>query len=208
MCSSGCPQVPYKKSVSVHPVHGTPERAFYRARKFSTSAPSGHGCPRQNIRAATLQKCGSENFLRFSLCQRCREIWREIFRATFSRVSVCDGKIHQNFTSKTVWKTENFTQISLCRCTALKNRGKKVYTTTAGPLFSRSVARPRAHRAKKAMVSTIFLGKQGKRVYTIGPERRAYTIEPQTREKKKRRVSTVVVYTLFFPAKCLFFQDF
>ena len=29
------------------------------------------------IRAATLQKCGSESFLRF-LCQRCREIWREI----------------------------------------------------------------------------------------------------------------------------------
>ena len=43
----------------------------------------------------------------------------EIFRATFSRVSVCDGKFHQNFTSKTVWKTENFTQISLCRGAAL-----------------------------------------------------------------------------------------
>ena len=49
------------------------------------------------------------------------------------------------------------------------------------------------------MVYTIFLGKQGERVYTIGPERRVYTIEPQTRKKKKRRVSTVVVYTFFFP---------
>ena len=49
------------------------------------------------------------------------------------------------------------------------------------------------------MVYTIFLGKQGKRVYTIGPERRVYTIEPQTRKKKKLRVSTVVVYTFFFP---------
>ena len=78
-------------------------------------------------------------------------------------------------------------------------RKKRVYTTTAGPLFSRSVARPRGHRAKKAMVYTMFLGKQGKRVYTIGPERRVYTIEPQTRKKKKRRVSTVVVYTFFFP---------
>ena len=28
-------------------------------------------------------------------------------------------------------------------------QGKKVHTTTAGPLFSRSVARPRGHRAKK-----------------------------------------------------------
>ena len=70
---------------------------------------------------------------------------------------------------------------------------KRVYTTTAGPLFSRSVTRPRGHRAKKAMVYAIFLGKQGKRVYTTGPERRVYTIEPQTRKKKKRRVSTVVV---------------
>ena len=50
------------------------------------------------------------------------------------------------------------------------------------------------------MVYTIFLGKQGKRVYTIGPEGRVYTIEPQTQKKKKRRVSTVVVYTFFFLA--------
>ena len=64
-------------------------------------------------------------------------------------------------------------------------REKRVYTTTAGPLFSPSVARPRGHRAKEAMVYPIFLGNQGKRVYTIGPERRVYTIEPQTRKKKK-----------------------
>ena len=76
---------------------------------------------------------------------------------------------------------------------------KRVYTTTVGPLFSRSVARPQGHRPKNAMVYAIFLGKQGKRVYTIGLERRVYTIEPQTRKKKKRRVSTVVVYTFFFP---------
>ena len=72
------------------------------------------------FRAAALQKCGSENFLSVFLCQRCHEIWREIFRATFSRVWVCDGKFHQNFTSKTVWKTENFAQISLCWGTALR----------------------------------------------------------------------------------------
>ena len=35
------------------------------------------------------------------------------------------------------------------------------------PLLSRSVARPRGHRAKRAMVYTISLGKQGKRVYAI-----------------------------------------
>ena len=82
-------------------------------------------------------------------------------------------------------------------------REKRVYTTTMRPLFSRSVARPRGHRAKKTMVYTIFLGKQGERVYSIGPERRVYTIEPQTRKKKKRRVSTVVVHTFFFPVCCL-----
>ena len=49
------------------------------------------------------------------------------------------------------------------------------------------------------MVYTIFLGKQGKRVCTMGPERRVYTTEPQTQKKKERRVSTVVVYTFLFP---------
>ena len=88
--------------------------------------------------------------------------------------------------------------IKCCVCEGYIIRGKRVYTTTVAPLFSQSVARPRGHRAKKAMVHTIFLGKQGKRVYTIGPERRVYTIEPQTRKKKKGRVSTVVVYTFFF----------
>ena len=82
----------------------------------------------------------------------------------------------------------------------LSREKKRVYTTTVAPPLSWSVARPRGHRAKKAMVYTIFLGKQGKRVYTIGPERRVYTIEPQTLKREKRRVSTVVVYTFFFPA--------
>ena len=84
---------------------------------------------------------------------------------------------------------------------------KRVYTTIVRPLFSRSVARPRGHRAKKAMVYTSFLEKEGKRVYTIGPERRVYTIEPQTRKKKKRRVSTVVVYTFFFLFCAEFFEN-
>ena len=75
------------------------------------------------FRAATLQKCGSEIFLRFCLPKVSWNLaWNfgEIFRATFSRVWVCDGKFHQNFTSKTVWKMENFTQISLCWGAALK----------------------------------------------------------------------------------------
>ena len=83
----------------------------------------------------------------------------------------------------------------------LRTWEKRVYTTTVGPLFSRSVAQPRGHRAKTAMVYTTFLGKQGKRVYTIGPERRAYTIEPQTRkETKKEGLHGGGVY-FFLPTK-------
>ena len=81
-----------------------------------------------------------------------------------------------------------------------KTQGKKEYTPPPwDPSFLGLSPDPEVTEQKKAMVYTIFLGKQGKRVYTIGPERRVYTIEPQTRKKKKRRVSTVVVYTFFFP---------
>ena len=83
-----------------------------------------HSNPKKayTIRAATLQKCGSEFLIRFSLPKVSWNLaWNfgEIFRATFSRVWVCEGNFHQNFTSKTVWKTENFTQISLCWGAAL-----------------------------------------------------------------------------------------
>ena len=97
------------------------------------------------------------------------------------------------------WQQSHFAIPEFPSRILLASEEKRVYTTTVGPLFSRSVARPRGHRAKKTMVCAIFLGKKGKRVYTIGPERRVYTIEPQTRKKKKRVVSTVVVYTFFFP---------
>ena len=43
------------------------------------------------------------------------------------------------------------------------------------------------HRAKEAMVYTVALEKQGKRVYTIGPER-VYTIEAS--DPERRRAST------------------
>ena len=66
------------------------------------------------------------------------------------------------------------------------DRGKESIHHHRGTPLSRSVARPRGRRAKKAIVYTLFLGKQGERVYTIGPERRVYTIEPQTRKKKNR----------------------
>ena len=78
---------------------------------------------------------------------------------------------------------------------------KRVYTTTVAPLLSRSVTRPQGHRAETAMMYTILLGKQGKWVYTIGLERRVYTIEASDPEKEKRRASTVVVYTFFLPWK-------
>ena len=54
-------------------------------------------------------------------------------------------------------------------------QGKRAYTTTMAPLLSQ------------------------KRVYTIGPQRRVYTIEASDPEKKKRRVSMVEEHTFFFP---------
>ena len=78
--------------------------------------------------------------------------------------------------------------------------GKKEYTPPPWHFsFLGLSPDPEDTEQKKTMVYTIFLGKQGKRVYTTGPERRVYTIEPQNRKKKKGRVSTVVVYAFFFP---------
>ena len=48
-------------------------------------------------------------------------------------------------------------------------------------LLSRSVARPPGHRAKKNYVP----GKTRGMVYTIGPERKIYTIEASYPEKEK-----------------------
>ena len=68
--------------------------------------------------------CRSAEWIFFSLCQRCREIWREILVKlsacyVFQGLGVRSGKFHQNFTPKTVWKAENFTQNSLCWGAAL-----------------------------------------------------------------------------------------
>ena len=49
------------------------------------------------------------------------------------------------------------------------------------------------------MVYTIFLGKQGKRVYTIDPERRVYHRASDPEKEKQGVVSTLVVYIFFLP---------
>ena len=77
--------------------------------------------------------------------------------------------------------------------------GKRVYTTTVGPLFSRSVARPRGHRAKKTMVYTIFLGKQGKKGIHRRSGKKGIHHRASDPEKEIKEDSTVVVYTFFFP---------
>ena len=53
-----------------------------------------------------------------------------------------------------------------------------------GPLFSYRLFLDQIQ--KKAIVYTIFPGKRGKRVYTIGPERRVYTIEASDPEIEKK----------------------
>ena len=81
----------------------------------------------------------------------------------------------------------------------LNPREKGVYTTVA-PLLSRSVARPRGHRAEKKLWYKPFPWEnKGKGFVTIGPETRVYTIEVSDVEKK-RKGSTVVVYA-FLPCE-------
>ena len=53
------------------------------------------------------------------------------------------------------------------------------------------------------MVYTIFLGKQGERVYTIGPERRVYTVihhrasDPEKEKKEGLHVGGVYFFLPF-----------
>ena len=67
------------------------------------------------------------------------------------------------------------------------------------PPFSVCRPTPRS-QSKKSYGVYHFLGKQGERVDTIGPERRVCTIEAS--DPKKRRISTVVVSAFSFPDFC------
>ena len=93
--------------------------ASIRHLMWKPSAASSHKFGQKLSEQLPCRSAGVKFFSVF-LCQRCREIWQrnfgELFRATFSRVWVCEGK----FASKTARKTENFTQISLCWGVALK----------------------------------------------------------------------------------------
>ena len=83
---------------------------------------------------------------------------------TKNRAAVC-GSL-ENFILDRNVQSRSKSRIFLIFGPSGVSREKRVYTTTAGPLFSRSVARPRGHRAKKAIVYTIFLGKQRRKGYT------------------------------------------
>ena len=65
------------------------------------------------------------------------------------------------------------------------NRGKKYTPPQRDPSFLGLWPDPEVTEKKKLWCIPFSWGKQGKRVYTIGPERRVYTIEPQTPKKKK-----------------------
>ena len=61
---------------------------------------------------------------------------------------------------------------------------KSIHHHRGTPPFS--VCRPTPRSQSKRSYGVYHLpGKEGKRVYTIGPERRVYTVEPQTLRKKK-----------------------
>ena len=129
-------------------------------------------------------ECTEIERLRFSanvkaLSNRWRIFFRRFLLQQFSAIAPWDGKIAGDCLVHSV-------SVLICPSSPLiLGRKKGVHTTTVAPLLSRSVARPRGHRAKKAMVYTIPLGKQGKRVYTMGSERRVYTMEATDPKKKK-----------------------
>ena len=90
---------------------------------------------------------------------------------------------------------------------AFYRRKKRVYTTTVGPLFPRSVARPpEVTEQKKSYGVYDFPGRTREKGIHHRSGKRVYAIEPQTRKKKKKkRISTVVVHTFFFPVLLGFF---
>ena len=76
---------------------------------------------------------------------------------------------------------------------------KRVYTTTVAPLLFRSVARPRGHRAKKGYGVYHFPGKIREKGIHHRSGKKGIHHRASDPEKEKRGVSTVVVYTFFFP---------
>ena len=77
-------------------------------------------------------------------------------------------------------------------------QGKEKYTPPPwDPSFCGLSPDPEVTERKQKLWCIPFsLGKQGKRVYTIGPERRVYTIEPQTRKREKGGSPLGVVETV------------
>ena len=64
---------------------------------------------------------------------------------------------------------------------------KRAYTTTVTPhLFLGLSPDPEVTEQKTLWCIPFSWENKGKRVYTIGPERRVYTTRPQTRKKKKK----------------------
>ena len=126
-------------------------------------------------------------FFRFTFRQTGRHRSRDPFFKTPIRhiVSLLQGTLQRRSSTNAPAKVVFESVVPRADVTKRSAGEKRACTTTVAPLLSRSVAQPRGHRTKNAMVYTIFLGKQRKRVYTIGPERGVYTIEPQTLKKKK-----------------------
>ena len=89
-------------------------------------------------------------------------------------------------------KEEELDFIDLCSENSIRapdvpilEQGKKEYSTTVTPLFLVCCPTPRS-QSKNNYGVYFFLGKQGKRVYTIGPERRVHTIEASDPGKEKK----------------------
>ena len=95
-------------------------------------------------------------------------------------------------------------------CLKLCHSGEKEYTPPPWhPSFLGLSCPTLTSQSKKSYgVYLIFLGKQGKRVYTRGPERRVYTIEASDPEKEKKEGFHGGGVYFFLPCHWPFFKLF
>ena len=105
-----------------------------------------------------------------------------------NRTSILEASERPTFFSRSVERTH------------LLDRGKKsIHHHRGTPPFSVCCPTPRS-QSKKSYGVYYFYGKTREKGIHHRSGKKVYTIEPQTPKKKKRRVSTVVVYTFFFLA--------
>ena len=82
----------------------------------------------------------------------------EIFRASFSRVWVCEGKFHQNFTSKTVWKTRKISRKFHSAGAQRWGNGESIFAARHWDVSRGPLGRALQTRSKRILYLQLVLG--------------------------------------------------